>query len=343
MEYFNNIRSLADLKKQYRALALANHPDRGGSTEAMQRINLELDQLYKVWERDTTASPTASGYEGDYGGATSKEYADYVHNEYRWTGSNYAGQSSREVVEIVRGWLKRTYPAYLFSVRRRDYNMIVIDLVRADFAAFRTESYFKAYKQVNHYYIENDKDLTDRAKEVITNVRMFVMSYNFDDSDYMTDYFCTNFYLNLGIGNSTHPYKVELPTLKSRKGDEAPQFRHPEGPAHKAIRRALGKARFALRDTHPHSKSMVLGQDSLGENGQEYFCPLYYTSAKTAQRRIEKLTASGIGCKLSCGFILFLGYDEKTELLLEKERQEATEALRAWNDKQQASSSTSQG
>jgi curved DNA-binding protein CbpA len=37
--YFKNISSLDDLKAQYRALALANHPDMGGDAETMKAIN----------------------------------------------------------------------------------------------------------------------------------------------------------------------------------------------------------------------------------------------------------------------------------------------------------------
>ena len=67
------------------------------------------------------------------------------------------------------------------------------------------------------------------------NVCDFVMSYNFDDSDPMTDYFCTNFYLHLGVGTYKKPYKVELPKLDC-KGKKPEVFKHPEGAAHKAIR-----------------------------------------------------------------------------------------------------------
>ena len=45
MGYFQNINSLAELKKSYRILALQNHPDKGGSTETMQQINLEFERL----------------------------------------------------------------------------------------------------------------------------------------------------------------------------------------------------------------------------------------------------------------------------------------------------------
>ena len=44
MDYFKNIHSLAELKKVYRRLALENHPDKGGSTEVMQQINVEFER-----------------------------------------------------------------------------------------------------------------------------------------------------------------------------------------------------------------------------------------------------------------------------------------------------------
>lgn len=92
MGYFQNINSLAELKKSYRVLALQNHPDKGGSTETMQQINLEFGRLYAKWKDDMTVSAAASGYENDYAGASANEYTEYVYNEYRWKGRNYNGQ-----------------------------------------------------------------------------------------------------------------------------------------------------------------------------------------------------------------------------------------------------------
>ena len=74
MAYFKNIHSLAELKKEYRRLALENHPDKGGSTEVMQQINVEFERLHEIWKNDTTVSANASGYENDYAGASAKEY-----------------------------------------------------------------------------------------------------------------------------------------------------------------------------------------------------------------------------------------------------------------------------
>ena len=73
MAYFKNIHSLAELKKEYRRLALENHPDKGGSTEVMQQINVEFERLHEIWKNDTTVSANASGYENDYAGASAKK------------------------------------------------------------------------------------------------------------------------------------------------------------------------------------------------------------------------------------------------------------------------------
>lgn len=333
MTYFQNIHSLADLKREYRHLAMQNHPDKGGDTAIMQQVNTEFERLFEVWKDKTDISVASTGYECDYSGATAREYTEYVYNEYRWKGHNYEGQHAPEVVELVRIWLKEAYPRYKFSVRRENYHSIYIRLMKADFEAFTKES-GKIQGDINHYHIASDKSLTDRAKEVMLNVRDFVMSYNFDDSDPMTDYFHTNFYLTLGIGSYRQPYKVERSKLTGKDCPEV--FTHPEGPAHKAVRQALGKARFGFIESRKHVGEMILGEDYYGSQGEHYFWPKEYSSAKTAQKRIDKLEKAGIQCKLTGfngGYIRFLGYTPEMETLLEQERQEFAIAHKAWQSK----------
>ena len=159
----------------------------------------------------------------------------------------------------------------------------LIRLMKADFEAFTRES-GKVQGDINHYNIQASDSLTDRAKDVMTNVRDFVMSYNFDESDPMTDYFHTNFYLTLGIGSYRQPYRMELPKITGKDTPEV--FRYPEGPAHKAVRQALGKARFGFIESRRHIGEMILGEDFYGSQGEHYFWPKEYSSAKTAQKRI---------------------------------------------------------
>lgn len=118
MTYFQNIHSLADLKKEYRRLALEHHPDKGGDTAIMQQVTTEFGRLFEAWKEKPDIPSTSTGYEYDYPGATAKEYTGYVYNEYRWKGRNYKGQHAPEIVGLVRAWLKETYPGYKFSARR---------------------------------------------------------------------------------------------------------------------------------------------------------------------------------------------------------------------------------
>ena len=334
MTYFQNIHSLADLKKEYRRLALEHHPDKGGDTAIMQQVNTEFGRLFEAWKEKPDIPSTSTGYEYDYPGATAKEYTKYVYNEYRWKGRNYKGQHAPEIVGLVRAWLKETYPGYKFSVRRENCHSIHIRLMKADFEAFTKES-GKVQGDVNHHHIHSDKSLTDRAKDVMVNICDFIMSYNFDDSDPMTDYFHTNFYLTLGIGSYKQPYKVEPPQLGSK--DKPEVFKHPEGPAHKAMRRALGKARFGFIESRKYAGEIILGEDCFGSRGEVYFWPKEYSSAKMAQKRIDKLEGAGIRCELTGyngGYIRLLGYTPEMRDSLERERQEYAAAYQAWYSKQ---------
>lgn len=45
---FSNCKTLDELKKAYRKAAMDNHPDRGGSTKAMQRINAEYEKAFEA-------------------------------------------------------------------------------------------------------------------------------------------------------------------------------------------------------------------------------------------------------------------------------------------------------
>ena len=48
MTYFTNIHTLDELKREYRRLAFANHPDRGGDVETMKAINAEYEAMHEI-------------------------------------------------------------------------------------------------------------------------------------------------------------------------------------------------------------------------------------------------------------------------------------------------------
>ena len=58
MMYFKNVNNLQELRKQYKELLKAHHPDNGGDLATMQEINAEYDKLFKVL-KDKHESKTA--------------------------------------------------------------------------------------------------------------------------------------------------------------------------------------------------------------------------------------------------------------------------------------------
>lgn len=46
--YFNNVKTLDELRKQYRDLLKKYHPDNGGSEEETKAINVEYERLFKI-------------------------------------------------------------------------------------------------------------------------------------------------------------------------------------------------------------------------------------------------------------------------------------------------------
>lgn len=79
---------------------------------------------------------------------------------------------AKEIAAIVRKHIKPRFPMCKFSVKS-DYNSIDVDLLASPFA----------------------KD-SDELKAIIHYVYVFVESYNYDNSDSMTDYFDVNFYFS---------------------------------------------------------------------------------------------------------------------------------------------------
>ena len=51
MKWFTNVRTVEELRKEYRQLMKKHHPDVGGSTEDAKEINSEYDTLFSVLSR----------------------------------------------------------------------------------------------------------------------------------------------------------------------------------------------------------------------------------------------------------------------------------------------------
>lgn len=244
MKYFKNIKSLEDLKSQYKGLLKINHPDNGGEVEKMQEINVQYDALFKVW-KDRHEEKT-----GEQVTETAESTRSQFYTEFGWEGSNHDwNRSLKEVAKIVRAYVKEKYPAYKFSVRTSYASMcqeLHVELKESPAGVYKgygelteadrseiirrmgynglwkldcwtreeeKEAFLETWKGHGGYY----RCLNDVTKAVIDDVDSFVQSYNYSDCDGMVDYFHVDFYYFGCCRNNGQDIKIVPKTAKSKK------------------------------------------------------------------------------------------------------------------------------
>ena len=232
MKYFKNIQTLSELKKQFRALAIANHPDKGGDTAVMQEINAEFDAMFQVLKNRPEAVVTEQERKED-----GRTYRRHFYTENGWEGSRYdRNLRTTDISARVKVYTKERYPNYKFSVRTEYYSggsSIYIKLLSGPVPAFTADAkrdYISTMSEVRNY-----PGLTDEVRAVLTDVVDYCNSYNYDDSDSMTDYFDTNFYLHIYVGSFEKPYQVVTPKAKKVSGKTARRADRLQGEAVESV------------------------------------------------------------------------------------------------------------
>lgn len=206
MNYFTNVSSMKDLKKQYRDLARKNHPDTGGTTEVMQRINNEYGELMEIWKNKTEQTVQA----------TNTKKSEF-YTPYGWKGKNYNSElSTKDIAKAIREYVKQKWRNYKFSVTSEYYSMgSSIDVYLMEGPENVLINPEGSHESINQYYIDEDKKLTETGKAVFKDVIQFVDSYRYSDCDSMIDYFHVNFYVHYSIGKYDRPYKVKQKSAKA--------------------------------------------------------------------------------------------------------------------------------
>lgn len=204
MSHFNHITSFQNLKEQYRTLAMANHPDRGGDVKAMQEINEEYSRLYPIWVNtieDANVRPTM----------TAEQSIRQFYTQNGWEGSRYDPHlSEKDIAALVREYCKQNWNQWKFSVRCHFASMcseIRIDLkggpIPSGLVGRQSECCQECGYQTSYQYgREHDDRVAPEAEIVMQDVLAYLMSFNYDDSDSMIDYFDTNFYVFSRIAGS---------------------------------------------------------------------------------------------------------------------------------------------
>jgi hypothetical protein len=114
---------------------------------------------------------------------------------YKYVGNNYTGLSTKETAQEIRKILKGTFPEVKFSVTS-DYNSIDITIKSSPYNNSKLE-YSPELRpfEYREFEAEHNKELT-AIQEAITSL---LSSYNYDDSDSQSDYFCVHFYKHINI------------------------------------------------------------------------------------------------------------------------------------------------
>ena len=102
-KYFENIRTLEELRKQYKELLKKHHPDNGGNLETMQEINAEYDRLFKVLkdQHENNCSSDKTSAWNDY---SNMKY-DFAEDEKLREMLNNIIHFSGIDIELVGAWI----------------------------------------------------------------------------------------------------------------------------------------------------------------------------------------------------------------------------------------------
>jgi hypothetical protein len=243
MKYFNHFDTLEALKTEYRRLAMENHPDHGGDSEAMKEINAEFDLAFHIIEKKVPKPATET--------ETPAEYRRYFYTQYGWEGSRYNPKLSlRDIAPLIRGYVKDVYPTWKFSVRTEYYSMgcslhisvteapaelfndagimklAIVSVWKRHFNGSEEEAFTHYKKELSCGYIQTwdwyYDYMTDVARNVLSDVEALVNSYRYNDSDSQIDYFDTNFYPHFSIGKWDKPLKIvpKRERIQTNKGPE---------------------------------------------------------------------------------------------------------------------------
>jgi len=124
-------------------------------------------------------------------------------------------------VAAIRGQLKAKFPQLKFSVRKQHHSSVIVTIKSGtvDFSELLDEH---GYAQTNQYWLNRmgkHEALFEKIYEVIKTAPASVPGGRawFDESDSMTDYFHTAFYMSVNIGSYDKPYVCSKAAKKAPK------------------------------------------------------------------------------------------------------------------------------
>lgn len=119
---------------------------------------------------------------------------------------------SAEDVKAIREALKARFPKFKFGARKSSGSLAVDVTIKAgptDFSNIMNPQ-FPGHIQVNQYHTYQYGEHQAFLDEVVKIIKTAPARKWYDNSDAMTDYFDTAFYIHLNIGEWNKPYTVNV-------------------------------------------------------------------------------------------------------------------------------------
>lgn len=76
--YFHGLRTAEEIKRQYKKLAMENHPDRGGNTATMQDINAQYAEALRRSDGQKSTDSAGQEHTYTYNAQTEQEIIDKI-------------------------------------------------------------------------------------------------------------------------------------------------------------------------------------------------------------------------------------------------------------------------
>lgn len=114
-----------------------------------------------------------------------------------------------EEVKAIRDTLKSAFPKFKFGVRKNSYGSTVQVTVKQGPKDFG-DILQNGHAQINHYWLGNYGRHQNFFEDIVKIIKTAPAQAGgrewFDDSDAMTDYFHTAYYLSIEVGEYNKPY-----------------------------------------------------------------------------------------------------------------------------------------
>lgn len=124
----------------------------------------------------------------------------------------YLSKEDKQKLDLQVKQLAKKYKVKL-STSCKHYSTYIIKLQSGQFAFdYKIKGYDGQvfnHTEINHHWLNDNESLTEQEKEFLNKLKKIVFSKDngfFDESDSMTDYFHTAWYLSIQLGTDKKPY-----------------------------------------------------------------------------------------------------------------------------------------